>query len=257
MNYNPYTGRSRALTLHPNHLALVAVIALGFALGLWLSSTRIEAKALWIGSGLFSLFGIYISGSRAGLICVFAAMMIFSITLRNWKVILWLLSLAASLLLSTTFLQGIFSPESAVARLLGASGSGSASDEGRTDALREGLLEVSHHLFTGIGFAGTNAYHNLPLQILAATGIVGFCGFALIVWTYLCKPVVQGLQGYGISDQRFLAGLLAAYGGFLAADLFQNAIWERFAWFPVALIAVALWSYRRPILPHGSDVSSA
>ena len=67
-------GRPAGLSEHPNHLALVALIGLGPAIMLSVAATRVWGRSLGVAASLVLAAGVVVSGSRAGLLGIAAAL---------------------------------------------------------------------------------------------------------------------------------------------------------------------------------------
>lgn len=243
LNTNSHTHRASALTLHPNHLAMTAVIGFGTSLGLFLAARTLLSRLLWATVALLCITGISVSGSRAGLIGIAVVSVCVALFLRSRAM------LVLSVLIVAAFWGGyssgllVFSEGSAFERMLESSDSAAQSDEGRRELLAEGMEVVSNHFLTGSGFSGTVDYHSLPVQLLAASGVVGVLGFLWLLADVLASAWKNSSFDFRTSAETRVAvvlmtGWVSGHLGFLASDLFQNAMWERFAWFSIPMICL-------------------
>jgi O-antigen ligase len=248
VNTNLYNQRPRGFSLHPNHLALSAVLAVGPAIMLAVSSQRL-GRILALGCSVSLAAGIVMSGSRAGALGLAAALVALGALAGRMKV--------AGLLVCGLFLTavairtGLIStpPTSALGRLSSSGAtSAAASNVGRWEAIQTSLAQIAAHPFTGVGFQDALAAHNIYLQLLSSAGVLGLVGIALVVLGVMRTPIIMikvHIVASTSAEGAIMVGFAASYVGFLVAAFFQNALWERFMWLPPALIVASasqVWS---------------
>lgn len=241
----PFFGRVSGLAQHPNHLALTCVLAFGPALSMALSRHRVQQIG-FMALSVFFAYGVYLSGSRSGAVGLAATILLTVALKRNAR--LTLAGVAAVLIMFVAILSGWvkLDPEGDLARLVDIDSAQVAnSNLDRQQRLNEQIAEIRENPIVGLGFENALDSHNLVLQLWGASGVAGLVGLVLLVRASIIRPVrLLWLGSYTSSEEGVLLGLIAGFGGFLAADFFQNALWERYFWLFPALTAVYLASER-------------
>ncbi len=241
-----YNTRAFGLATHPNSLALISILALGPAV-----ATAIIGKGLarWIMlaiSGLLVWCVLFSSGSRSGAIGMGVMFLALLLAVRR---------AVAIRILIVAFIVGIIliyagnlhlSDSESINRLIGstngnASSSAAQSNVTRLVALREAWHDFLKRPFVGVGLYRSGAAINAYVSVFVTSGILGLLG----LWLVLQKVVRVGrtLSRVIVSDNMLLItvglGWVAGYMGMMAANLFQNAIWERYVWVaPVIVVLV-------------------
>lgn len=229
-----WDGRYAGLTVHPNHLGLVAVMA--FPVAVWWLNSRPERSTRVVGAALAGLLvlGVLASGSRAALISLLAVgamSLLAQMRNRNGSAIsplvllLWcgLVVGAMTLMMPTTMGNGL-------ARLLSQSDSAAANQD-RLDVMAASLSSYYGSPLIGVGFSTVHWANNLALQSLQAGGLLTALGLAV----YLVGAIVRGLRTSRVSDGLGTALALALLA-WLVDGMFQNIIYDRFLFLPVALV---------------------
>jgi hypothetical protein len=229
-----WDGRFAGLTVHPNHLGLVAVMA--FPVALWWLSTQPERLMRIVAATLAGLLvlGVLASGSRAALISLLAVgvmSLVVQTRHRNGSAISLLALLlgcglvvgAVTLMLPTTMGNGI-------ARLLGQPDS-VAVNQDRLDAMTASLSSYYGSPLIGVGFSTVKVANNLALQSLQAGGLLTALGLAV----YLLGAIVRGLRTSRVSNGLGTALSLSLLA-WLVDGVFQNIIYDRYLFLPVALV---------------------
>jgi O-Antigen ligase len=243
-----FLNRSAGLAATPNHLGLIAAMALPVALSRALATASIR-RAAYLGAVFVLCFGILASGSRAELVA--GAVGVVTLPLLHptaRKQIL--LAFAAGLLVIALATAVVPAARShmliAVHRLTGTDPSASVSDSQRRVALREGVSEFRAHPITGNGYAVVRDAHVMYLQLLDAGGIVAlpaflvFAGILIVIGLRLRReprftPAVQNLAA------AFTTSMVV----WLSSGVVSNPIYDRYLYLPAGLVFGLLFASRR------------
>lgn len=225
-----HSDRYDGWSTHPN--ALGACSLLSFALLPFIVRT-VPRQHRWLGlvGALSSTTGIWISGSRAALVCACILTILYPVVDR---------SIRAALGLAVLAIPGVFlavpAAEDAggsnpIARLVGDAGADAAAGD-RIEGARTLFQRIIDDPIAGGGWDGVWGGHNIYLQVGAAIGLFGAISFVIIVAT-LVKPLFTAA-----GSARWLA-----YPAFAAAiiGVVDPAVGARYIWAPVAL---AMCAYR-------------
>jgi O-antigen ligase len=177
---NPYTDRAAGLTVHPNHLALVCVLALGPALAaaLILSGWRAVLAAA---AAVVLLTGVVSSGSRAALVGAAVVIGLATVLAARARIARLLLLVALGAVLLIPFLVLAAPTENALARFTAGSESARASDIGRRQLISEAVALVEDHPLTGAGLEAAKQPHDIFLGLLAGGGPIALLGLLLLI----------------------------------------------------------------------------
>jgi O-antigen ligase len=249
IDFVTFTDRATGLTSHPNHLGLVAAMALPVAVARlgWGGLRGLAAIAL-----VPLLFvGVVESGSRGAFLAAAGGIVIFlllGVTCRNPRVTLLLLAAPVATfvilvsILGTNELTG-----SIVVERLGGGGGAALSDNFRRQTLQDSIEQASDHLIVGEGFTVVRTAHNIYLQLLQAGGILALTGFVAYAGAIVRRARWLALPRN--SPWLWQASIAAANGAsvcvWLLFGMVGNAIYDRYLYLPVGLtLAVALISKR-------------
>jgi O-antigen/teichoic acid export membrane protein len=240
-----YVGRPSGLAEHPNALALTCVLALGPVM-LLIRELRSSGRFTAILIAAVLVWGIVISGSRAGVLGAAAVFLLSLAICRRRSIVAVALTAGAV----AALLLGGFHPKlpaaNAISRLVDRnSASVVESDAGRTVALHDAIRTISRHPFTGVGFDQAEAAHNIYLQAWESGGILTLLGFLIVAWATL-KPlrvIARRSRDGQYAEKTVAVGISLGFAGYLVAGFFQNAMWERYIWLMPALVAAA-WPVR-------------
>lgn len=230
-------GRPAGLADHPNHLAIVSLLASGPALAL-ATRTRGAVRALaLLCCGALAL-GVVLSGSRAGLLGL-AIVVLLAVVLFNRRRVVLGLAVAALALSGLGAVGAVDLPSgTAVTRLVSGDANVRLSNRERRAQLEASLDRVRRHPLTGEGFAYATEGHDIYLQLWASAGLLGLAGFALVAGSALAPLARRPLaRQRAHADAVLLVGVGVAFGGYLVAGLFQNVLWDRNVWLAVGLLA--------------------
>ncbi len=214
--------RHVGLTYHPNYLGMACLLAVALVPWLW---PQVTPFWRWIvgGATFVSVFGIWISGSRAALLAL-AILVVVVFAMERSLAGLWVLAMGFVGMLAFSSRLTSDSGNNALGRLLGG-GSASGSDQERTTIMAEAWKQFVEHPLLGNGFDGGIGSHNIYLQILVALGIFGLSGYLLILYS-LIRPVLSS----GIDHRLSYPAIAYAVIGPVT-----NTLWERLIWVVVAL----------------------
>jgi O-antigen ligase len=226
-------GRFYGLTIHPNYFGEAGLISFGLLLHL---TTVTPKKWRWIvwAAMAFSVYTIFISGSRAGMLGLAAILAIIPIVERS-AVRVYFLALGAAGLAVYLSQNTRLLTQGALGRLLG-HGTATGSDEARTRGLRYGWERFLDHPLSGSGLVDLFDVHNNYLEAAMGVGIFGFTAFMIVLYT-LVRPLV------GTHPLRRLCYPVFAYGVFGATT---PSLYDRTFWVAMSLSIVVVVASRRP-----------
>jgi O-antigen ligase len=258
---------------NPNELATVLVLGIGLCIGLATASKDVIVKSLCFAAGAICLAAILETGSRAGLIALFAMMIAAIVVATGRRIRLVTLTMVILLVGIGWFL--VSAPPQSRERILHP-GSGS----GRTDIWTVGTREIAAHPLTGVGggnFAPASITYllrpgslaesqyivstpkvaeNTYLEVFAELGLPGFLLFlGLVGFTLGC-----GLRALHLLRARGQPGLQAmatafvvSTFGLLVADFFGSKEYARELWLLMGM-GIALLGIARRLPPAvGTD----
>jgi hypothetical protein len=234
------SGRAEGLSVHPNHLALGCLMAVGLGLGLGLSAGTGGKLALAVALPLLVL-GTLLSGSRSGIVAEVLVIVFVAAFTHNRGLILT--ATAAMVVICVALGFGFVgrSGSSAVGRLLGG-GQAAASDQQRSETVKAALQTIYRHPLTGGGFQNALNTHEIVLEIASTGGVLGVFGLGFVGWIALRPAWTRyrwgTVRSYSPGDM-LLIGAMAAVVGFFANGIFGNELYDRYIWL-VFTIAVAL-----------------
>lgn len=224
---NGDSGRYAGLTTHPNFFGLSSLLAVSLV-PFVLSFTPPSRRWLPWAAGVVCLAGIWTSGSRAAFLVIVLIAMIYPVIQLSIKAAGLLAFAGAGVLIGAGRLFND-SGDNALSRLLGG-GHADYSDAAREQLITDAIKSFKAHPLLGTGFVNPLEAHNIYLEIVVAVGVVGFVGYALILWSAvsplftLPKPFNQ------------LAYPALAYA---SVGLLTNALWDRFIWAALTLPLIA------------------
>jgi O-antigen/teichoic acid export membrane protein/O-antigen ligase len=247
---NPYNHRSDGLTTHPNHLALVSILAIGPAVALSLMGRRLTSLIGISCCGLLGM-GVLVSGSRAGMIGLVAVIISIAAFTRRKEVLVGvcLAGIAGFVLVTTSTIS--LPNGNALNRILGGGDTTtiqgvSFSDTERQEALHSSLGRAMEHPITGAGFEDALAAHNVFLQMWSSAGLLGLVGIVLVFAAVLEPSVRLFIRSRGPFRDRsdlILLGFSASFIGYFSTSVFQPALWDRYIWLgPSVIGAIVLQS---------------
>jgi O-antigen ligase len=248
---------------NPNELAAILVAALALSIGLVVILRRWPlARLLAVGAATLCVGGIFLTGSREGLLGLGVALAAFLAIGSRWRVRLLLISLVI-VASGIFYYRDVASPD--VREHVSSVGSGT----GRTDLWTVAWRMVEDHPIRGVGAGnftvsspkylllepGTIANgryfladkpkvtHNSYLEVWVELGLVGLALYVLIVgfclWCAL--RALRTFRAHGNGDMAMLAGaVFVALCGMFAAYFFGSREYEKEGWLLLGLAPTLL-----------------
>jgi hypothetical protein len=232
---NPIAAsRSSGLTIHPNYLALSAVMGIPAAM-IWIGRSR-----RWTAAGLVSvailLGGVYVSGSRAGTVA--AAVAVFATALlmpRLRRRAVPLLPYAGMALLVVLTFTKVGSQ--AIHQLrFGGNTSASGSDLQRGQDAQLAFAQIGARPFAGVGFSVIQDAHDIYLQVLAAGGIVAMAAFLV----YLGGLASAARRAWAVAPRDEVVVVTVTIGIWLVNGVFDDQLADKYLYvMPGLLLALS------------------
>jgi O-antigen ligase len=259
---DPSEGSRLASSItNPNELAsiLVASLVLSFGLVAALKDQPL-ARLAALGAGLLALSGIFLTGSRGGLVSLTVALAAFLIVGARWRGRL-VIVIATVVIAGIGFFNFVASPE--IRSHVSTVGSGT----GRLDLWTVGWRIVEQHPIEGVGagnfpvasvhyllqpgalersdyIVGTpKVVHNTYLQLWSELGIVGLLLFLCIAVFCLAAALRAAASFARQGDPRMeiiARATFVALAGLLAASFFGSRLTNKEAWLLLGLSAALL-----------------
>ena len=239
LNGATFWGRSAGLSVHPNHLALAAAMALPLAYGLLVTSRRRAERAFVCVLVLLVAGGLFASGSRAGLVCavggVASAWFLARGEYRRWRVVVGMLAIGL-LVLVISSAMGWHQLTVTTDRLIGTQSVG-VSNEIRVEQYRQAAASIALNPVIGTGFSSVHITEDIYLQVLEAGGVLGLTAFALFgmgclnLGLRLCREISLPAE-----MQPFAAAATASMLTWFAAGFVENQIYDRYLYVPCGLL---------------------
>ncbi|MCD2187742.1 O-antigen ligase family protein [Actinomycetospora soli] len=242
-------GRQAGLTAQPNHLALS--VGLAAPVAVWfLLSTRGRERLLWAGATAVMGGGLFVSGSRGGLVVALGAVLVALLVDRLGRRLL--LPLAGAALGAGTLLVAFFPTMlDRLGRELRLTGAESAAE---SDAIRarihaQALLDIEHSPLRGIGLHVMTEGHSIYLQLGASGGALLFLGFVVTAVGALADG--RAIARAGGPAAGLARALVVAFGAWLVVGVVENQIADLYLYVPLALLAgLAVSAGARPPSPQ-------
>ena len=235
-------GRQAGLSIQPNHLAVALTIATPVILS-WIRGTSPTLRILSLPALVVLAAGVLLTSSRGGFVALLAAAGLTIVLVPALRPSPRLLAVVLPLGgLAVLGLGATLLPELAAQSRL-ANGLGDLSDAQRAVLQAQAIADFVTSPFHGIGFNHVDEAHQVFLQLLAAGGVIGLIGYAM----YWAGVVRAGVFARGI-EPNIASMLLVSTICFLALNLVENQVTDRYLYVPAALIvgAAALRRRRAP-----------
>jgi O-antigen ligase len=234
-----FLHRVSGLTVHPNHLGIVAGMALPVAVA-QMASTSSRLRRIFYGLLSASMaLGVLVSGSRsafAGTVAGLLFLFIIAVRARS-RIMLYvygggligvaLVSLAVALATHNGFIT--------LQRLAGVDTGQTA--ETRFSSYRDALAGFASSPIVGHGFQLIVQTHDIYLQLLQAGGLLALGAFAAYVvgtlrlaWQLGHNPLVPA------PSRLLIAGLSASILVWLINGLAENQLYDRYLYVPIGLL---------------------
>ncbi|HJQ04975.1 MAG TPA: O-antigen ligase family protein [Nocardioides sp.] len=218
-------GRYMGLSHHPNAFAEGGMMAFAGLLYLFHTTKSVRTRLLILVLAAGAVESVVLSGSRATLVVIAALMLMVPFVERSALIGFAGAIVGALVVFTLPLLTNASGQGSALNRLAGDK-TASAADSQRTAQLKEGWHLFLHHPVLGNGFDQVNGFHNLFLEVAAASGVVGLLGYLLILYC-LCRPI------FGRFPERRLAYVAWAFVGLTGT---VPGMEDRTLWMPMALV---------------------
>lgn len=258
--------------VNPNQLAWVVVNMVPFLYYLCWKSGK-WGKLLAVCTAPPFVYCLLLTGSRSGLLClIFVVATIVFFTQNRWRNVM--LALAVGIPLSLTVFAGLGGDlQTRYLSLIDSSVAGADTVKGRIDGLITGVWAISHNPLFGNGL-GTSAEtnvnivgglrqltHNLYLEVIQETGIIGFILFAsFLVAMFKCLVVAKStILSKGYTQSYWLFRMTIAVQVWMIMDLFYSLScfglrsWEWYFFGGVSTVCLALAKELTPVSGAASD----
>ena len=171
------SDRSSGLTIHPNYLALTAVMGIPAAM-MWIGRSR-----RWSAAGVIAVMtllgGVYASGSRAGTVAGVGAVLLTGVLVPRFRRgVVPLLPVAGMVLVVLLAFTGVGHHVLSQLRLTGGQ-SAAGSDAQRSQDAQLALVQIAARPLEGVGFSVIQDAHDIYLQLLAAGGVIAMASFLI------------------------------------------------------------------------------
>jgi O-antigen ligase len=246
VDFRTWTHRTQGLTSHPNHLGLVAAMALPIALSRTMTTSG-RRRALYLAAAVLLCFGVLASGSRADLVAALVGVVV--LPLLHPIARRPLLAAVAVCVVGVAIVATVVSTARtdvlvAVHRLDG-SDSVSQSDAERSALLHHAFSQFRAHPLTGAGFAVVRNAHDIYLQLLAAGGVLALISFLLFAGGILSLGVrLRRAKALPPATQHLAAACTASMTVWLVCGILANQIFDRYLYLPAGLL-LGLWFVER------------
>jgi hypothetical protein len=248
--------RSSGLTIHPNYLALTALMGTPTAM-IWLGRSR-----RWTIAGAISVLlligGAYASGSRDGIVTVAGAIIVTAFAVPRFRRVLvpalpLLLGAVAAVFvlvlmftkLGSTILQHI--------RLSGNDASASGSNLQRTTAAHVAFVQIGARPVEGVGFAVIEDAQDIYLQILAAGGVIAGVGFI----AYVGGLLTSSWRAWRLTPRDEVVAVTVIVISWLVNGIFDSQLADKYVYvIPGILIAMAAGALARDDVPAAEEQTS-
>ncbi len=227
--------RSSGLTIHPNYLALGAIMAIPSAM-IWIGRSR---RLTWAGVIvlLTLLGGVYASGSRAGAVAALFAVAATGLAVPRFRhMIVPLLPIAAMALVAVLTFTKLGSSIIHQLRLGASNTSAAGSNAQRGMDAHVAVAQITARPLEGVGFSVIQDAHDIYLQLLAAGGLVALAAFAAFL-----GGLFGAVRAAWAGTQRDeLVATAVAVVVWLANGVFDNQLADKYLYIvPGLLIALS------------------
>lgn len=232
--------RIAGLAFHPNMYAMFVSMCVPVVLTRFIVSRDRFEKLLTLIVLPILLYGIKLSGSRAALAallmtaCIFGGMYIYFSRRPMQALSQFVIAGVVIIAMYVAFDTG--KTVDATQRLFGGAAT-EYSDTQRAEIHAKARADFESSPLYGVGYKNIRFAHNIYLQILQSSGVIGFSGFALFLFIVF-RMAQLGLRRV-MQDRATLwkyLSLICAILTWLIAGSNQNAIIERGVCIPIALL---------------------
>lgn len=247
VDFATLADRASGLTGHPNHLGLVAAMALPVAVAhLGRGGPRGFAA---LGLVPLLMVGVFASGSRGALLAAVGGVAIFFVlgvsTRRSSTTLLLFAAPMVTFVILVAVLGNNELTGSVAFERLG--GGATQSNVERRQTLQESIEQAGDSLLVGDGFAVVRTAHNLYIQLLQAGGVLALAGFLAFAISIVRRARWLALPSH--DSPPWLMGLAAASGAsfcvWLLFGMVGNAVYDRYLYVPVGLALALVLVHKR------------
>ncbi len=220
---NPIAAsRSSGLTIHPNYLALSAVMGIPAAM-IWIGRSRRWTAAGSVAVAIL-LGGVYVSGSRAGTVAAAAAVFATALLMpRLRRRAVPLLPYAGMALLVVLLFTKVGSQIIHQLRF-GGDPSASGSDLQRGQDAQLAFAQIGARPFAGVGFSVIQDAHDIYLQVLAAGGVVAMTAFLV----YLGGLAAAARRAWTVAPRDEVVAVCVTIGIWLVNGVFDDQLADKY-----------------------------
>lgn len=263
------SSRSTGLATHSNHLAVTAVLTVPLCVARLSTARSVSARLLYAAATTVVMLAILTSGSRGGLVAGITGILLTPLFMPSalrarttWR--------SAAVIAAAAVLAISFAPNNsfvAVQRTLdsltlSSTSSSSAASAAESDRIRGDRRQVAVDEFNqsplfGVGLDRSRSAHNIYLQLLASTGVIGLVAFLF----YLGGLLQLGLR---LRSHPLLPGTLRAIAAaagvtallFALLGLVENQIADRYLYFPCGFVLAVHLALRTGTDKHENELIS-
>lgn len=238
-------GRYAGLTAHPNHLAIVAAMALPIILAEAATPGRRASRRLLSAAAVGVIaVGLLASGSRAGVLAGGAALLGAALAPgAGRRMIRRIVPIA--FLIATIVIVGVASKQNSLYLGFDRLIHPDSSDLSSTNARGLGFDHAMHDFLAspvfGTGFSSITNALDIFMQLLQAGGVLAFLAFFMFLrGTASTALGISRDRSRPNSDRQLAIALEVSIMAWLVFGLFQNSIYDRFLYVPASLL-LAMW----------------
>jgi len=232
--------RIAGLAVHPNMYAMFVTMSVPVVLTRIIASREKWERVLAVLALPVLLYGIKLSGSRAALAALLMIGAIFSCMYAYYSrrplLAMVQIVIAGAILVTVYLAFDTGQTSDATTRLFSGTGT-EYSDSVRSNVHTKALEDFQDSPLYGVGLQNIRFAHNIYLQVLQSSGVIGFSGFLL--YLFIIFRIAQfGLRN-ALHDRPLswtYLSLICAILTWLLAGTNQNAIVERGVCIPIALL---------------------
>lgn len=233
---------------NPNILAQYLEFIIPLAFGLFWTVKSYAKKAIFLGSMAVMLLCLIFTFSRGGWIAFALSIIVFAI-LKDRRILL----LGAVLSLVSVY----FLPQSIIERLLSVGNLNESSNAYRTFIWASTINMIKDYWYSGVGL-GVNAFeklynafyiregvfafhsHNLYLEILAETGVIGMFTFLGVIFSTFRNGITALINTKDTLIKTIVSALLGGMVAFMFHGISENSFYNFkivfMFWFVVSLV---------------------
>lgn len=245
-----YWGRAVGLTRQPNELGTFCGMVFPYALALWVTTTSIRGKLLWIISALLAVLGVLLSGSMSAAFSLIAGTIAYYLVTsrraRKKTLILGFLGVAFLVGANATYTSKY--TQSTIQRLarFATTSHGKLTLNKRLVADRYAWAYIKSNPLQGRGFHAkvrsigrSIQVHNTFLRAWYDGGIFSLAGILVLFFgggKILLRAWSQSVTSHYHANKPYIAALVGGFIGFVVMAQASPILYQRSALFPLALV---------------------